>query len=94
MLVQVAIYERELRLLRSCLLAKKALAFNSISFSPLSLASSRFSLRFSSRIWNGLMSASSGCAPPAVLAQCDREPASQPDSLAISAYVASGPAAL
>ena len=38
----------------SCLLAKKALAFKSISFSRLSLSTSRFSLRFSSATWKGL----------------------------------------
>ena len=44
----------------SCLLAKKALAFKSISFSRLSRSFSLFSLRRSSAIWNGLASGPPG----------------------------------
>ena len=62
--------ELELGLLRrgpySCLLAKKALAFKSISFS-------RFSLRRSSAIWNGLPSGAASAAS-AFLTQSDRLP--------------------
>ena len=75
--------ELELGLLRrgphSCLLAKKALAFKSISFS-------RFSLRRSSAIWNGLPSGAASAAS-AFFTQSDRLPASQPSPRATSAYV-------
>lgn len=82
-------YELELGPLRrkpcSCLLAKKALAFKSISFSLLSLSFSRFSLRRSSAIWNGFPSGAASAA--AFLAQSDRLPGSHPSPRATSAYV-------
>ena len=68
----------------SCLLAKKALAFKSISFSRLSRSTSRRSLRFSSATLKGL-SSGDACAASALLTQSDMLPASQPSSLAISA---------
>ena len=84
-------YELELRPLRgkaySCLLAKKALAFKSISFSRLGRSFSLFSLRRSSAIWNGLASGA-GPAASAFLTQSARLPASQPSPRATSAYVA------
>lgn len=83
-------YELELRPLRgkaySCLLAKKALTFKSISFSRLSRSFSLFSLRRSSAIWNGLAS-DAGPAASAFLTQSDRLPASQPSPRAASACV-------
>lgn len=83
-------YELELRPLPrkaySCLLAKKALAIKSISFSLFRRPFSRFSLRRSSAIWNGLASGA-GPAASAFLTQSDRPPASQPSPRATSAYV-------
>lgn len=52
----VGVYELELRLLHIDLVAKKALAFKSISFSSLRRAFSRLSWRISSCIWKGLPS--------------------------------------
>ena len=78
--------ESELRPLRlraySCLLAKKALAFKSISFSLFSRSFSRLSLRRSSAIWKGL-SPAGACAASALLTQSDRLPGSTPSSRAI-----------
>ena len=68
----------------SCLLAKKALAFKSISFSRLSRSTSRRSLRFSSATLKGL-SSGDACAASALLTQSDMLPASTPSSRAISA---------
>ena len=84
-------YELELGPLRrgpySCLPAKKALAFKSISFSRLSRSFSLFSLRRCSAIWNGLASGA-GPAASAFLTQSARLPAPQPRPRATSAYVA------
>ena len=80
--------ESEPRLLRlgaySCLPAKKALAFKSISFSLLSRSFSRLSRRRSSAIWKGLASAS-GAAAEALLTQSARLDGSTPISRATSA---------
>ena len=79
----MGVYEPELRPLRlaaySCLLAKKALAFKSISFSLLRRSFSRLSLFRSSAIWKGL---SAGAAPAAsaFLTHADTLPASTPSS--------------
>ena len=70
----------------SCLLAKRALAFKSISFSRLSRSFSLSSPRGSSAIWNGLASGADPAAS-AFPTQFDRLPAPQPGPRATSAYV-------
>ncbi len=80
--------ERELSPLHlraySCLLAKKALAFKSISLSLFSRSLSRLSLRRSSAIWKGL-SPAGACAASALLTRSGRLPGSTPGSRAASA---------
>lgn len=79
------------RLLHICLLAKKALAFKSISFSFLRRATSLRSFLLSSATWNGFWFVDTFdlIAPPASLSHFRSVDASTPKSRATSAAVAS-----
>ena len=76
----------ELGLPHSCLLAKKALAFKSISFSSLSLAFSLRSVLSSSSVWKGFPACA--VAPSALLTQLATLLGSTPISRPIDANVA------